>query len=53
MNVHSLEHQSYEGPGKIVDWVRARGHALTHTALYAGEALPPLDAVDLLVVMGG
>ena len=53
MTVHSLEHQSYEGPGKIADWVRARGHALTRTALYAGEALPPLGAVDLLVVMGG
>ena len=53
MNVHSLEHQSYEGPGKIANWVRERGHTLARTALYGGEALPPLEAVDLLVVMGG
>ncbi len=53
MKVHSLEHQSYEGPGRIADWVRARGHTLTRTALYAGELLPPPQDFDLLVVMGG
>ncbi len=53
MTVHSLEHQSYEGPGKIADWAQGRGHNLTRTALYAGET-PPLPAeFDLLVVMGG
>ena len=53
MKVHSLEHQSYEGPGRIADWARARGHALTRTALHAGEVPPPLASFDLLVVMGG
>ena len=53
MKVHSLEHQSYEGPGRIADWARARGHTLTRTALYAGELPPPPEDFDLLVVMGG
>ena len=53
MIVHSLEHQSYEGPGRIADWAAARGHALTRTALYAGGLPPPLESFDLLVVMGG
>ena len=53
MIIHSLEHQSYEGPGRIADWARSRAHALTRTALYAGEAPPPLASFDLLVVMGG
>ena len=53
MIIHSLEHQSYEGPGRIADWARARGHALTRTALHAGELPPPLESFDLLVVMGG
>ncbi|MCE9612238.1 MAG: type 1 glutamine amidotransferase [Chthoniobacter sp.] len=53
MTVHSLEHQSYEGPGRIADWAAARGHTLARTALYASEALPALAAFDLLVVMGG
>ena len=53
MIIHSLEHQSYEGPGRIADWAAARGHALTRTALYAGGLPPPLESFDLLVVMGG
>jgi GMP synthase-like glutamine amidotransferase len=53
MRIHSLEHQAYEGPGKIADWVKARGHVLTHTALYDGEVPPPIGAFDLLVIMGG
>ncbi len=53
MIIHSLEHQSYEGPGRIADWARARGHALTRTALHAGEPMPSLESFDLLVVMGG
>ena len=53
LNVHSLEHQSYEGPGRIADWAAARGHRISRTALYAGETPPPLVAVDLLVIMGG
>jgi GMP synthase-like glutamine amidotransferase len=53
MRIHSLEHQSAEGPGKILDWAKARGHAVTNTALYANETPPALDAFDLLVVMGG
>jgi len=53
MRIHSLEHQPAEGPGKILDWVAARGHEITRTALYADEAPPALDAFDLLVIMGG
>ena len=53
MTVHSLEHQSYEGPGKIAAWAQARGHTLTRTARDAGERPPPLAEFDLLVVMGG
>ena len=53
MILHSLEHQSYEGPGRIADWAQVRGHTLRRTALHAGEPLPPLPSFDLLVVMGG
>ena len=48
MKVHSLEHQSYEGPGKIADWAQARGHALTRTALYAGEMLTRSELRDVI-----
>jgi len=53
MRIHSLEHQPAEGPAKIADWATARGHTLARTAIYAGEALPELEAFDLLVIMGG
>jgi len=53
MRIHSLEHQPAEGPAKIGDWAAARGHSLARTALYAAEAPPELDALDLLVIMGG
>lgn len=53
MNIHVLEHDRADGPGAIVDWAQARGHTLVRTALHAGEPLPPLDVVNMLVVMGG
>ena len=53
MNIHSLEHDPLDGPGIIREWARERGHTFSRTALHAGDILPALDAVDLLVVMGG
>ena len=53
MRVHSLEHAAAEGAGKIADWARAQGHVFTATRLDLGEPLPEIEALDLLVVMGG
>jgi GMP synthase (glutamine-hydrolysing) len=53
MNVHILQHVSFEGPGEIEPWMRARGHHLTHTHFFRGEHLPDSHAVDWLIVMGG
>ena len=53
MNIHSLEHDRLDGPGIVRDWAEERGHALARTALHSDEALPALDAVGLLVIMGG
>jgi GMP synthase-like glutamine amidotransferase len=53
MRVHSLEHASCEGAGKIADWARARGHALTTTRLDLLEPLPGVSDFDFLVMMGG
>lgn len=51
--VHYLQHESFEGLGSIEPALRARGCRITGSHLYAGEALPELDGIDLLVVMGG
>jgi GMP synthase-like glutamine amidotransferase len=53
MNVHYLQHASFEGPGAIAHWARARGHSLVGTHSYKGDPIPPPDDFDLLVVMGG
>lgn len=53
MRVHSLEHASNEGAGKIRDWALARSHQFTVTRLDRGEPLPSPDDFDLLVIMGG
>ncbi|AZM62273.1 MULTISPECIES: glutamine amidotransferase-related protein [unclassified Streptomyces] len=54
MRVHTVVHESFEGPGAIEDWARTRGHALTRTRLHEGDALPAsASGIDLLVVMGG
>ena len=53
LKIHCLQHIPFEGPASIGDWIGARGHQLTTTHLYHGEAPPPLEAVDWIIVMGG
>ena len=53
MRVHWLQHADFEDLGCIAPWLAARGDAVSHTRLYAGETLPGVDAFDLLIVMGG
>jgi GMP synthase-like glutamine amidotransferase len=51
--IHFLQHVAFEGPGSIAHWAKTRGHFLSVTHLYREAALPPQDAFDCLVVMGG
>ena len=53
MNIHCLQHVSFEPAGWIGEWAHARGHDFTVTRLFAGEPLPDLSTLDTLVVMGG
>jgi GMP synthase-like glutamine amidotransferase len=53
MRIHSLQHVVFEDSANITTWARQRGHEITRTRLYAGEALPELDSFDCLVIMGG
>lgn len=53
MVVDWLQHVPFEGPGLIAPWMHERGHKFRRVALWAGEPLPAVDAVDGLVVMGG
>ncbi len=53
MRMAVLQHVSFEGPAAIAEWARSRGVVVAETHLYRGDALPTLDAFDMLTVMGG
>jgi GMP synthase-like glutamine amidotransferase len=53
MNIHWLQHVSFEGLGEIEKWAARHGHTLSCTRLFAGETLPQQEAFKMLVVMGG
>ncbi len=53
MNILVFQHVDCEHPGIFRDFWNEAGHRWTAVELDAGEPIPPLDAYDLLVVMGG
>jgi GMP synthase-like glutamine amidotransferase len=53
MKIHYLQHEPDEGPGGVAAWAAERGHAIAGSRLFAGDAVPGLEGVDLLVVLGG
>ncbi|MBI2435068.1 MAG: type 1 glutamine amidotransferase [Candidatus Hydrogenedentes bacterium] len=53
MNAHYFQHVPFEGLGSIEGWLRRRGAAIQATRLFDSPRLPELDAIDLLIVLGG
>ncbi|MDO9316676.1 MAG: gamma-glutamyl-gamma-aminobutyrate hydrolase family protein [Gammaproteobacteria bacterium] len=53
MKAHIFQHVSFEGPGSIDLWLHARQAHVTTTRFYEHDALPALNDVDLLIIMGG
>ena len=53
LRLHGIRHESFEKEAEIAAWAAQRGHSLTHTDLWKGEALPELASFDWLIVMGG
>ena len=54
MNVHFIQHETFEAPGAYLDWAIEREHHITFTKVYKYEPLPATVAnIDLLIVMGG
>ena len=48
-----VQHVPFEGPGRIADWIRDRGHTLSEVQIYRGDPLPPVEEVDWAILMGG
>ncbi|HNX40195.1 MAG TPA: type 1 glutamine amidotransferase [Methanothrix sp.] len=53
MKIHYLQHVPFEDLANIEGWAISRGHDITATRLFSGEALPELESIDWLIIMGG
>lgn len=53
MQIHYLQHVPFEEPANIEQWAKTNGHASSTTKFYDGEPLPPMHAIDWLIVIGG
>jgi GMP synthase-like glutamine amidotransferase len=53
MRIHILQHESYESPGYIEDWIKEKNYILTFTRFYESGILPEMNEFDWLIIMGG
>ena len=53
MRFHWLQNVAFEDAANVGAWARQRDYDVTGTQLYAGEALPEIEQIDALAVMGG
>ncbi|MDX1612605.1 MAG: type 1 glutamine amidotransferase [Candidatus Thermoplasmatota archaeon] len=51
--LHVLQHAPYEGPAHLGWWALTRGLRLARTQLHTGEALPSVEDLENLVILGG
>jgi GMP synthase (glutamine-hydrolysing) len=48
-----LQHEAFEGPFAVLDWLEENGFEVRFTHMYNNEPLPASDETDWLIVMGG
>ncbi len=53
MRAHYLQHVPFEGLGSIEFWLQSAGYQISGTQLFNAEALPKIEDIDFLVVLGG
>jgi GMP synthase (glutamine-hydrolysing) len=53
MKIHWLQHVAFEGLGRIAGWAAENNCLVTGSRMFAGDALPPVANLDMLVIMGG
>ncbi|PVX42868.1 GMP synthase (glutamine-hydrolysing) [Pasteurella langaaensis DSM 22999] len=54
MQIHFVQHESFEAPGAYLLWAEERGYSVSFSKVYQGDALPSaVENLDILVVLGG
>ena len=53
MRAHTLQHVPFEGLGCIEPWLAKKGYDSSFTKFYESSELPPVDSINLLIILGG
>ena len=53
MRIHIFQHESFESPAIIEDWIKRKNYTLTFTRFYESNRLPQISEIDCLIIMGG
>lgn len=54
MNIHFIQHETFEAPGAYLQWAEERNHTISFSKVYEHKSLPETtENIDLLIVMGG
>lgn len=54
MNIHFIQHETFEAPGAYLNWAKERNYSISFSKVYENDALPDsADSIDMLIVMGG
>lgn len=54
MNIHCLQHVSFENPGTITEWAEHHSHTIRYTYFFEKNySLPATAEFDALLIMGG
>ncbi|MBU1076908.1 MAG: type 1 glutamine amidotransferase [Spirochaetes bacterium] len=51
--LHYFQHVPFEGLGVIEEWAKERLWDITVTPFFKDRKIPPLNKIDLLIIMGG
>ncbi len=53
MRIHSWQHVPFEDLANIEVWAKGKGQEISGTMLFREEALPRLEELDWLIILGG
>lgn len=54
MNVHFIQHETFEAPGAYLEWAKERNHTISFSKVFEHNGLPQTaENMDLLIIMGG
>jgi GMP synthase-like glutamine amidotransferase len=53
MRAHCFQHEFFEGLAALEPWFLSKGFAITYTKFFESDAIPSIEEVDFLVIMGG